>query len=258
MAGRLRFLLEPERSGPFNMARDFYFLMQLDENPELTGIFTVYSFKKPCLSLGKFQKSDDEIVFSSKRCGFDVVRRPTGGRAVLHGPFEITYSLILSVEYGFKPRKIRETYKSLMPIFDNFLMQFGLKKSEPKTYNKELDMTFKNICFLEIHSSDISVGGKKLFGNAIVWLRNAFLIHGSIYLRFDEILFQNIFGHEASKLFKSRTFFLEESLKKNVDITVIADTFLRSLQIYGFKIKKSAITANEKAEIIKLERKFSL
>ncbi|MCX7831751.1 MAG: hypothetical protein N2440_02495 [Actinobacteria bacterium] len=258
MAGRLRFLLEPERSGPFNMARDFYFLKQLDENPELPGIFTVYSFKKPCLSLGKFQKSDDEIVFSSKRCGFDVVRRPTGGRAVLHGPFEKTYSLILSVEYGFKPRKIRETYNSLMPIFDNFLMQFGIKTSDSKISKKDLNTTLKNICFLEIHRSDVSVNGKKAFGNALLWLRNAFLIHGSIYLRFDEVLFKDIFGYEAAQIFKSQTFFLEDTLKEKTNDKAIVDAFLRSLQMFGFEIERTTIAPEEEAEIKKLEHIFSI
>ncbi len=70
-----------------------------------------YGWNPPCLSVGVFQSVEREIDLAEcQRRGIDVVRRATGGRAVLHAA-EVTYSLVTSSGRAFAAGNVRQSYQ---------------------------------------------------------------------------------------------------------------------------------------------------
>src|SRR4051812_21636868 len=101
---RWRFLVTPPRSGAENMARD----IALQERASRTGeaVFSIYSWSTPTLSFGRNQPAIGLYDLDKiQALGIDVVRRPTGGRAILHHR-EITYSVTAPIDGA----SLHETY----------------------------------------------------------------------------------------------------------------------------------------------------
>src|SRR3954468_9964962 len=102
---RWRLLMVPPRVGAENMARD----SALQARAAHTGetVFSVYSWSRPTLSFGRNQPARGQYDLKKIRAaGIDVVRRPTGGRAILHHR-EVTYSVTAPVD---GEGSLRETY----------------------------------------------------------------------------------------------------------------------------------------------------
>ena len=91
---RLALLLEAGAPGEAHMRRDSE-LLRLAAAGEIAGALRLYWFDPPCLSLGRMQPESDVDSVACARDGIDVVRRPSGGRAVLHRD-EVTYALVCS------------------------------------------------------------------------------------------------------------------------------------------------------------------
>src|SRR4051812_13186278 len=101
-SARWRFMHAPPRSGAENMARDASLLARAASTGE--NVFSIYSWEKPTLSFGRNQRAlghYDRAKIVGRDIG--VVRRPTGGRAILHHR-EITYSVTGPVRDGISLR----------------------------------------------------------------------------------------------------------------------------------------------------------
>ena len=82
----------------FNMALD-ELLMNKVRRGEIPPVIRLYEWKTPTLSIGYFQKMEKEIdIHKVEEYGYQLVRRKTGGRGVLHDK-ELTYSLVLPEDY---------------------------------------------------------------------------------------------------------------------------------------------------------------
>src|SRR5262245_64276589 len=92
-AMRWKFLESPADDGPGNMALDEALMSRATRTGE--AVFRVYSWSVPTLSLGRNQraKGDYDLGAAHER-GIAFVRRPTGGRALLHD-HEVTYSVTI-------------------------------------------------------------------------------------------------------------------------------------------------------------------
>src|ERR1700682_4318222 len=100
--GRWRLLLAPPRSGAENMARDTALQSRAAETSET--VFSVYSWTRPTLSFGRHQPASGLYDLERIRAaGLDVVRRPTGGRAILHNR-EVPYRLAPPLQGAPAPR----------------------------------------------------------------------------------------------------------------------------------------------------------
>lgn len=230
---KIRLLIEPKRSGAFNMARDFFFLKELDEDPSLDGIFTIYTFDSPCISFGRFQELGS-LGEKAKSLGLDVVRRPTGGRAVLHGERDIVYSLVLAAKHGFKPKEVRSTYEALKPIFRSFLCKLSLKIQETVPSLDLEEGTDKNLCFLSSNQSDITLNGKKVFGNALTWLKNAFLLQGTVHFEINNQLAVAMFGEKTAEKLRKNTLCLKDA-GAELKLEEAAYIFSLALEENGYK-----------------------
>ncbi len=104
---KVRLLDDTALPGAFNMAVDEQLALTAGTNRIVTLRF--YGWKRPTLSLGRHERVDGLPFERLRAAGIDVVRRPTGGRAVLH-QLELTYSFAAPVELFGRARGLAETY----------------------------------------------------------------------------------------------------------------------------------------------------
>jgi len=144
----------------------------------------LYAWTPPALSLGRSQPAEGaycERYLREQR--IDLVRRPTGGAAVLH-EHERTYAVCGPLRREPFPGGVLHTYRRLAAVLESALRELGVdaRASEggptrPGAHDPS--------CFAATSSHEIAVGGRKLVGSAQVRRRAAFLQHGSILLRAD-------------------------------------------------------------------------
>ncbi|NMB99558.1 MAG: lipoate--protein ligase family protein [Thermoanaerobaculaceae bacterium] len=180
-----RFIRDKARKGSINMAVDEYFY-SLAENGNLQEcVIRIFRWSPPALSLGYHQKyetsADEEFL---KERGVDIVRRPTGGKAVLHAE-ELTYSVVSSLSYGyFEGNTLDQTYEKIALALKKSLEFLGMKPELEKRETK-LNVLHPAPCFLVPTKKEILVDGKKVIGSAQKRGANAFLQHGSIPIKMD-------------------------------------------------------------------------
>ena len=201
--------------GAVNMAEDLHILNRYRHLDDFTvrPTLRLYFFSPPALSLGFFQnKLDGELIKRAKSQGYDIVRRPTGGRAVLHLN-EITYSVAASYKSGIFSGRLMETYKIISDFLYNFFLKIGLNP-DSRVQNVVNSNSSENVgnaennnknfnCFLKAHSYEITFSGKKICGNSQRRNDTAFLQHGSIYINYNPEehceLFENNCGNNNNE-----------------------------------------------------------
>src|SRR5687768_159926 len=182
MDGTWRTLVTPPLSGAANMALDH----ALMERARRTGerVFRVYSWSQPTLSLGRHQMSRNRInTGAARKLGVTLVRRPTGGRALLHHR-EVTYSVTAALE---RDDSVRDWYESINVVLLRALRLMGVK-AESAMPTGRTPLPGSASCFIRADEGEIAVNGRKLVGSALLRQDGALLQHGSILLDDDQPL----------------------------------------------------------------------
>jgi len=175
-----RLLFAAPRSGAENMARD----IALQARAARTGetVFSVYSWSRPTLSFGRNQPASGLYDLERIRtAGIDVVRRPTGGRAILHNR-EVTYSVTAPLEDA---APLRETYSRINRILQNGLSRLGVAVV-PATSSERAAVPSLRPCFETPAEGELVAQGGKLVGSAQYRDDGALLQHGSILVNDDQ------------------------------------------------------------------------
>lgn len=185
--GKFEFIDSGFATGSYNMEFDTR-RTQLVQSGESLPMFRVYGWDPWAVSLGANQ---NEAEIDSDKCsslGFDLVRRPTGGRAVLHAN-EITYSCVLQLHDKLS---VHDAYREIHELLvDSFLLMgckdLDFEKSQPdfKDFYNRSEMAVS--CFASSARYEITYKGRKIVGSAQRLFGRTLLQHGSILL--DE-------GHE--------------------------------------------------------------
>ena len=177
-----RLMLALPRSGAENMARDTGLMDRARDTGE--SVFSVYAWERPTLSLGRNQaakgKYDLNLIQSR---GMDVVRRPTGGRALLHHR-EVTYSVTAPIG---KAGSLTDSYARINAIILDGLLSLGVNAMEAERPGRSRapgDVP----CFAEPAKGELTTDGRKLVGSAQVRENGALLQHGSILIEDDQAL----------------------------------------------------------------------
>jgi len=176
---RWRFLVAPPRSGAENMARD----VALQARATRTGetVFSVYSWSRPTLSFGRNQPATGLYNMTKIRDeGIDVVRRPTGGRAILHH-HEITYSVTAPLDSA----SLHETYSRINQILQIGLARLGVLV-EAAVGAERSEVPSVRPCFETPARGELVAAGAKLVGSAQWREDGALLQHGSILVDDDQ------------------------------------------------------------------------
>lgn len=174
-----RGLLTGPFDGPFNMGVDEALLETALEAGRPTLRF--YSWRGPWLSVGYAQQVEPEQQSRLEAAGVGLVRRVTGGRAVLHGQ-DLTYSI--AAPDGVLPDGVRESYGAVADALLSGLAELGVPvlRSGPEARAPGAGVFD---CFVSPATDEISLGGRKLSGSAQRRVVGGFLQHGSIRLAPD-------------------------------------------------------------------------
>jgi lipoate-protein ligase A len=166
-------------SGQYNMDFD---LQLAKNNRGDEAFFRLYRWNPYCISLG-FNQNFNSVDFNkASRNNIDIVKRPTGGKAILHAE-ELTYSVVFPLTENMSLRnfycEINKALKEGLILYDEKLKEIELETVQPdlRNFYKE---SVSEICFSVSAKSEINFLGKKLVGSAQRKIGSTILQHGSI------------------------------------------------------------------------------
>jgi lipoate-protein ligase A len=157
----------------------------------------MYAWDPPCLSLGRAQPIDvvDEPALAAE--GWDWVRRPTGGRALLHAD-ELTYAVVAPDRLPAVAGGVLASYRELSRGLLAGLERLGLHP-DPPAHATLSDADRSNpVCFEVPSAYEITVGGRKLIGSAQLRRRGVVLQHGSLPLEGDITRVARVLRHAGA------------------------------------------------------------
>lgn len=183
-ASTWQYIIDPPLSGAKNMARDWQ-LMEGCSSP----ILRLYSWAQPTLSLGRNQSDGWIDQNLCRTCHVEVVRRPTGGRALLHMPGEITYAVI--VPEVDSHLKIAQAFANIADVLGKALQKLGLPVSAATDGSIPGGASHPS-CMAVTAPGEITALGRKFVGSAQVRHNGKLLQHGVIVRRYDVELLQKL------------------------------------------------------------------
>ena len=217
-------------SGPcrpsYNMALDEA-LLDFHSQGDIPPVIRFYEWNPATLSIGYFQSVEKDIdleAVKAQNLGF--VRRPTGGRAVLH-EHELTYSIIVTEQYPNMPATVTEAYRVLSEGLLVGFQNLGLEAyfSVPDTEEKRADLKSPKsaVCFDAPSWYELVVEGKKVAGSAQTRQKGVILQHGAILLELDEEKLLSVFKFSSEKV--------KERMRKKLPEKAVAINQLTSKKI---------------------------
>jgi lipoate-protein ligase A len=233
-----RLLITPPARGAWNMAVDEAILEHIGRGDSLPTL-RLYAWDPACLSLGQAQPIADVDSARLQARGWEVVRRLTGGRAILHTD-ELTYSVTGSTEEPVLAGGVLESYNRLAQALLLAVKDLGLavEMKDAQRVGHASSVTHANpVCFEVPSSYEITVGGKKLIGSAQARKKEGVLQHGSLPLTGDltricqALVFENESSREnASARLLRRATTVESALGGALAWETAAQAFVRAFE----------------------------
>jgi lipoate-protein ligase A len=179
--------------GDWQMAIDEQLLNTALDKPDVGAVLRLYRWSRPTLSLGYHQRSLPPHWQELAAAGeIDLVRRPSGGRAVLHAG-DITYALVWPAPPGSR----RAVYGRACGWLCRAFAELGL----PLRFGRSSPSRDRASCFATSTAADlVHANGAKRIGSAQLWRRGSLLQHGSILLSPPAALWQAIFAENPPDL----------------------------------------------------------
>ncbi|MEO7368865.1 MAG: hypothetical protein ABIZ36_12975 [Gemmatimonadaceae bacterium] len=210
-----RLMLAEPRSGAENMARDTGLLDRARETGET--VFSVYSWERATLSFGRNQTASGKYDLESLSSrGMDVVRRPTGGRALLHHR-EVTYSVTAPISAADSPN---DSYQRINALLLDGLASLGVIAEEANPESSAISPS-EIPCFAEPSKGELTFGGRKLVGSAQVREDGALLQHGSILIEDDQHLISEL-SISAPEVGAVKAATLAQAMGRTPDVAEVA------------------------------------
>ncbi len=214
-------------SGPMNMAVDEAIMLAV-AGGQVPPTIRFYRWSPPAISLGYFQSLEKEVdIVACEKAGVDVVRRLTGGRAVLHQD-ELTYSLVAPENNEKVAGSILESYLSISRGLVRGLNALGVE-AELAEGKKHAEFG-SAACFDAPSWYEMAVDGKKLVGSAQTRRNRCILQHGSLLVRVDADLLFSILNFSNEKVrergkavFLTKATYLEEILGYSPSFALLCD-----------------------------------
>ena len=210
---KYRLIIDPPKEGLFNMNKDLELAMKFKDSE--VPIFRLYSWNPWCLSLGYNQKDDSILHQKLKDDGFQLIRRPTGGRAVFHAN-ELTYSVVTNVTDRYNKTEI---YEDIHKIIAQSLYKLGVEVDFVKT-NPDLKNFYRSdersvSCFASSARFELTHESRKIVGSAQRLFGEVLLQHGSILLDYGFEQIANYVSDDVDKVEKLKNFTLKTATPIN-------------------------------------------
>jgi lipoate-protein ligase A len=227
-----RLVVDPPMTGEENMARDRWLVDELVAG-DRPATLRFYAWRPACISLGLGQKPDILDLEAVKAAGLDVVRRPTGGQALLHDD-ELTYSVVASQADPVVGGTLMQTYHAITTAFLSGLQSLGIEgegaECEPRPASGVTP-----VCFASASAEEILVGGRKLLASAQWRTRGVFLQHGSLLLTDRQAELPALMGDGEARRLKPMSVSLAELLTQPPSraelMALLAEGFRKALGI---------------------------
>jgi lipoate-protein ligase A len=230
-----RLVITPPAPGAWNMAVDEAILAAIGQNLVLPTL-RLYAWDPACLSLGYAQPSTDVDTLRLAERGWHLVRRPTGGRAILHTD-ELTYSVIGPLSDPRLAGSVLESYRCLASALLKALHRLNIPAESHAAPSSTVATTKGPVCFEVPSNYEITVSGKKLIGSAQARRKEGLLQHGALPLsgdlaRITQVL---VFPDEAARQaaaarLLSRAITAEQALGNALSWEAAAEAFIASFQ----------------------------
>ena len=203
----------------------------------------LYGWDPPALSLGKSQPVEKPLDPQALRLrGIDLVRRPTGGLAVLHA-HERTYAVVGAL--GREPfvGGVLETYRSISSALEDAMRLLGAPARASSPPQERPMLSRGPSCFALTSVHEITVEGRKLIGSAQLRRGRAFLQHGSIPLETDREALAALLGDPVNgESYTDLTSALGRAvLPRDLDRAIV-EAFARR---FGIELQPGELTAAE-------------
>ena len=207
----------------------------------------LYAWEPACLSLGRAQPVADVDLGALRSAGFDLVRRPTGGKAILHAD-ELTYSAVAPQADPRVAGGIVESYRRLSAGLVRGLERLGITDlvADQRVENRRPEGP---VCFEVPSDYEITVGGRKLVGSAQMRAQGVVLQHGALPL-YDDItrICPLLANHPDPARVRARATTVEEALEQAVTwdeaAAAVAAGFAGALHLH---LEPGALTREERA-----------
>lgn len=215
----------------------------------------LYGWEPAAVTLGYFQDFDAEVdEVACQSLGIDIVRRLTGGRAILHD-VEVTYSLVISEDHPLIPKTITESYRVISEGLVRGLELLGLdaKMTVPARRTRNERLGSSPACFDAPSWYEVTIDGKKVIGSAQVRRQSVVLQHGSIPLELDaDKLFAVLkFQSEAARtraknIFKRNATSVRAALGQPVSFLDVSNSLLEGLaEVLDVRFEEAELTLGE-------------
>lgn len=243
-------ILGGNRGAAFNMAVDEA-ILRACAGGDIPPTLRLYGFKRPAISLGYFQNVERARIDIQycRDAGIELVRRPTGGRAVLHG-HDLTFSIVLH------ERRIPDSSKNVPSshvwLVSGILAGLRLLGIQAEIGPNQSDQAGRGDsadCFAHVAQCDLRVGMRKVAGAAQVRKWGALLEQGSIPHMPLHVDYERVFVGGSSNPQSERSPLLEvsrEALEK-----AIVRGYEQSLDIH---FEPTALSAGELETAVELEK----
>jgi len=238
--------------GAWNMAVDEALLEHTGRGDTLPTL-RLYTWKPACLSLGHAQPFTDVDSTRLESHGWEVVRRITGGRAILHTD-ELTYSVTGPTDEPYLSGTVLESYNRLASALLTAIKDLNLPV-EMKAGKADGSGLSTPVCFEVPSTYEIMVNGKKLIGSAQARRKEGVLQHGSLPLSGDlsricqVLVFTDETAREnAIQRLLGRATTVATALGRQVTLEIAEQAFIQAFEaVLELSFEEGELTASELA-----------
>jgi lipoate-protein ligase A len=262
MSATWRLLLDDFADGATNMARDEA-LATVHAASTTPPTLRLYRWRPDCLSLGRFQRGDAIDQEACARAGVDVVRRPSGGRALLHAD-ELTYAVVARADHPLVAGdSIVASYRRISEALLGGLRGLGVEAEltpqrsvERRAQSAEQGNTEGTLrstlyalrsaaCFDMPASYELTVGGRKLVGSSQTRRAGIVLQHGAIPLSPHAARLAALLADPPDDL-GYKMIALDQALGRSVGFDELAEALLAGFAAaWGVAFERGELTAEE-------------
>jgi lipoate-protein ligase A len=245
------------QTGAMNMALDEALLHSV-ANGDSLPVLRFYRWKPATVTLGYAQSTDRDLDLDfCRRVGVDVVRRATGGRAVLHDN-EVTYAVIAPLNKGLFAGSVLDCYRVIAEVLLMALNHLGLAAELVPGKSRSVHQnTMKAVCFSSPSQYELVIDGCKVAGSAQRRFGNAFLQHGSIPIDMDIDLLRKALRSDVEGSIEDSlqsvgwlNRWAGEPLAVNHLEMLLADVFSRHLQLQWVNSEPTPLEIGQAARIM--------
>jgi lipoate-protein ligase A len=213
------------------MARDVAILDAVSEGASPPTV-RLYGWNPPCVTLGKHQGLDAADLEFCAGSGVDVVRRPTGGRALLHH-LELTYAVIAPLGVPPLPKNLQEAYRRISAGLVRACLELGIAA---ELTGGEVNLRLPNPtstvpCFEAPAGGEVVIRGRKLIGSAMRAHAGCILQHGAILLDWDARLQAGALGLDNDAALRPHITTLSDELGRGVPRDEVVSALLSGLAV---------------------------